>query len=109
MLAALEKQSKQVSSEELGKLAEELAASGEKIGGVNVVVARAPSADQKALLNLANRVEQRVGDGAVVLGGAEGETTNDTSHDVLSPLQHHHGHAFAAFSGFAAAVAAAVG
>ena len=46
-----------------------------EIGGVEVVVAaEAPIADQKQLLDLANRVQSKLGgDSAVVLGGAEGE------------------------------------
>jgi alanyl-tRNA synthetase len=38
---------------------------------VKLVAERAPIADQKALLELADRVRQSLGEGAVVLGGAE--------------------------------------
>jgi alanyl-tRNA synthetase len=42
-------------------------------GGVGVVVSRAPLADQRQLLDLANRVQSKLGgDSTVVLGGAEG-------------------------------------
>jgi alanyl-tRNA synthetase len=70
-LAKLEKGAKQAGGEELAKLADELAGAGEEIGGVTVVAAQAPSGDQRALLDLANRLGQRLGEAAVVLGGAE--------------------------------------
>ena len=41
------------------------------MGGVKVVAAEAPVADQKLLLDLANRIGSSLGDSAVVLGGAE--------------------------------------
>ena len=43
-------------------------------GGVTVVAAQAPIADQKQLLELANRVQSKLGgESAVALGGAEGD------------------------------------
>ena len=59
----------------LGEEAERLAAEAEEVGGLQVVVgATAPIADQKQLLELANRVQSKLGDAsAVVLGGADGE------------------------------------
>jgi alanyl-tRNA synthetase len=44
-----------------------------EVGGLTVVVDDVPLADQKQLLDLANRVQSSLGDGsAIVLGGAEG-------------------------------------
>jgi len=60
--------------EQLGEEAERLAGEAEEIGAARVVSARAPIADQKALLELASRVQSKLGDdAAVVLAGAEGE------------------------------------
>ena len=60
--------------ETLGAEAERLVAEAGKSGGIAVVVARAPLADQKLLLELANRVRSKLGgDSAIALGGAEGE------------------------------------
>jgi len=50
--------------------AERLQAAAEDVAGVPVVVARSESPDAKALLALAARVRQRLGDAAVVLGAA---------------------------------------
>ncbi len=49
--------------------------SGEAVGvaGVDLVAARAPIADQRQLLDLANRVQSKLGgDSAIVLGGSDG-------------------------------------
>ena len=60
--------------EALGTEAERLVAEAGKAGGVAVVAARAPLADQKLMLELANRVQSKLGgDSAIALGGAEGE------------------------------------
>jgi len=57
----------------LGEEAERLVAEATDVGGVGVVCARAGLADQKALLDLANRVQSKLGgESAVALGGAEG-------------------------------------
>jgi alanyl-tRNA synthetase len=57
----------------LGDEAERLGAEATDAGGVKLVAARAPLADQKQLLELANRVQSKLGDDStVVLGGAEG-------------------------------------
>ena len=57
----------------LAEEAERLAGEAIEVGGLKVVAARAPLADQKQLLELANRVQSKLGgDSAVVLGGAEG-------------------------------------
>jgi len=50
--------------------AESLLAVAEDVAGVAVVVARSEAGDAKALLALADRVRQRLGDAAVVLGAA---------------------------------------
>jgi alanyl-tRNA synthetase len=70
-LDELERREKASGREELGKLAEELASSGEEIEGIRVLAARGPGTDQKALLQLADRVKQRAGEAAIVLGGAD--------------------------------------
>jgi alanyl-tRNA synthetase len=52
--------------------AERLVGVAEDVGGLSVVAARAPLADQKQLLDLANRVQSKLGgDSAIVLGGAD--------------------------------------
>jgi alanyl-tRNA synthetase len=58
----------------LGEEAERLVGEADENGDLSVVVSRAPLADQRALLDLANRVQSKLGgDSAVVLGGAEGD------------------------------------
>jgi alanyl-tRNA synthetase len=58
----------------LGEEAKRLAAAATEIGGVNVVVAAAELADQKALLDVANRVQSMLGGAsAVLLGGGAGD------------------------------------
>jgi alanyl-tRNA synthetase len=65
---------RQASKELLADEAERLTAAAEEIGGVKAAVAAAPVADQKLLLDLANRVQSKLGGESVVaLGGAEGE------------------------------------
>jgi len=64
-----EQAQKQLASEE----AERLVGEATEAAGVKLVASRAPLADQKQLLDLANRVQSKLGgDSAVVLGGAEG-------------------------------------
>jgi len=70
-LAELEKQTKRAGAADLSKKAEEIAASGHKIGGITVFVGRGHDADQRSLLELADRIKSRAGEAAVVLGGAE--------------------------------------
>jgi alanyl-tRNA synthetase len=61
---------KQLLADEANRLMEEAT----DTGGVKAVVSAAPLADQKQLLDLANRVQSKLGgDSAVALGGAEGE------------------------------------
>jgi alanyl-tRNA synthetase len=58
----------------LGEEAKRLAAVATEIGGVNVVVAAAELADQKALLDVANRVQSMLGGAsALLLGGGDGD------------------------------------
>ncbi|HEY5052953.1 MAG TPA: DHHA1 domain-containing protein, partial [Solirubrobacterales bacterium] len=57
----------------LGEEAERLVGEATEVDGVKLVASRAPLADQKQLLELANRVQSKLGgDSAVALGGAEG-------------------------------------
>ncbi|MDX6608912.1 MAG: alanyl-tRNA synthetase [Solirubrobacterales bacterium] len=57
----------------LGEEAERLVAEAVDANGIKLAVSRAPLADQKQLLELANRVQSKLGgDAAVALGGAEG-------------------------------------
>ena len=54
--------------------ADRLAGEAIEVGGLRVLAARAPLADQKQLLDLANRIQSKLGGGsAIVLGGAEGD------------------------------------
>ena len=69
-LAELEQSAKQAGSADLSKRAEEMAATGQRIGGVTVFVGRGDDADQRSLLELADRIKSRAGEAAVVLGGA---------------------------------------
>ncbi len=72
-LAELERRVEQLRREEASVEAGRLADAGEQVGGVRVVVSEGPSADQRELLELADRIKGGDGDAAVVLGGAEGE------------------------------------
>ncbi|HET6570125.1 MAG TPA: alanine--tRNA ligase-related protein, partial [Solirubrobacterales bacterium] len=65
---------KQAAKQMLGEQAERLVAASEQVGGIAVVAARAPTADQKQLLELANRVQSKLGgESAIALGGASGD------------------------------------
>jgi alanyl-tRNA synthetase len=70
-LTEMEKQTKKAGAADLSKKAEEIAASGHKIGGITVFVGRGHDADQRSLLELADRIKSRAGEAAVVLGGVE--------------------------------------
>ena len=60
--------------QQLGEEAERIAGEAEQVGELKLVAARATIADQKQLLDLANRVQSKLGgESAVALGGAEGE------------------------------------
>jgi alanyl-tRNA synthetase len=57
----------------LGDEAERLVAEAFEVNGVKLAVSRVPLADQKQMLELANRAQSKLGgDAAVALGGAEG-------------------------------------
>jgi alanyl-tRNA synthetase len=57
-----------------GEEAERLVAGTVDANGIKLVASQAPLADQKQLLDLANRIQSKLGgDSAVVLGGAEGD------------------------------------
>ena len=71
-LIEFERQAESASSEQTAELAVSLAESAESIGGNSVVIAEAPGSP-KELLDLADRIRQKAGDAAVVLGGADGE------------------------------------
>jgi alanyl-tRNA synthetase len=73
-LRELEATAREASSREAGELARRLAErESTAMDGLSVVVARADrGADQKALLELADRVKSIAGDSAVVLGGVDG-------------------------------------
>jgi alanyl-tRNA synthetase len=65
---------RQATNQLLGDEAERLVAEAAETGGIAVVAARAPIADQRQLLELAGRVQSKLGgDSAIALGGAEGD------------------------------------
>ena len=71
-LAELEAKLAESGRAEAGAEAEKLGAEGEDVGGVRVIAGESHGADQRALLDLADRIKQRHdGDAAVVLGGRE--------------------------------------
>jgi alanyl-tRNA synthetase len=68
------KGAQQAQKQLLGDEAERLVAEASEVGGLKLVASRSPLSDQKQLLELANRVQSKLGtDSAVVLGGAEGD------------------------------------
>jgi len=65
---------KQAEKQMLGEEADRLVGAAAEVAGVKVVTERGPVADQKQLLDLANRVQSKLGgESAIALGGAEGE------------------------------------
>ena len=70
-LAELESRVAELGRKEAGEEAEALVAGAEDVGGIKVVAARAHGADQRELLDLADRVKQKLGEAAVVLGGTD--------------------------------------
>jgi alanyl-tRNA synthetase len=70
-LAALERLKAEVDARQAKEQADRLGDEGEEIAGVRIVVSQGQGADQGALLDLADRIKARLGDAAVVLGGAE--------------------------------------
>jgi alanyl-tRNA synthetase len=72
-LAEAGKGAEQAQKQLLGEEAERLVAGAAEANGVKLAVSRVPLADQKQLLELANRVQSKLGGAAAVaLGGAEG-------------------------------------
>jgi alanyl-tRNA synthetase len=69
-LKELEEETRRAGSADISKKAEEIAAAGHKVGGITVFVGRGEDADQRSLLDLADRIKSRAGAAAVVLGGA---------------------------------------
>ena len=70
-LAELEKASAEQGAAGAAAAAEELLAGAEQVGAISVVTGSVGEiADQKALLALADQIKQKLGDAAVVLGGA---------------------------------------
>ena len=72
-LAELEGKAAEAGRREAGEAADVLAGEATDVEGVSVVVARRDGIEGKALLELADRVRAKVGEGAVVLGSAAGE------------------------------------
>jgi alanyl-tRNA synthetase len=68
-LTELERRAAEAERRSAGEEADELASTAADIGGVKVVTAQRDGVDQRALLNLADRVKAKLGEGAVVLGG----------------------------------------
>jgi len=65
---------KRAAKEQLAAEAERLVAVAEQAGDLKLVAERAPVADQKLLLDLASRVQSKLGgESAIALGGAEGD------------------------------------
>jgi alanyl-tRNA synthetase len=65
---------KEAARRRIGEEAERLVAEADEVGAVSVVAARAELADQKQLLDLASRVQSKLGrDSAIALGGAADE------------------------------------
>jgi alanyl-tRNA synthetase len=69
-LKELERRAQEAERQSTGQEADELASTAAEIGGVKVVTAQRDGVDQRGLLNLADRVKSKLGEGAVVLGGA---------------------------------------
>jgi alanyl-tRNA synthetase len=69
-LKELEEETRRAGSADVSKKAEEIAAAGHNVGGITVFVGRGEDADQRSLLDLADRIKSRAGAAAVVLGGA---------------------------------------
>jgi alanyl-tRNA synthetase len=68
------KGAQQAQKQLLGDEAERLVAEATEVGGLKLVASRSPLSDQKQLLELANRVQSKLGaDSVIVLGGGEGD------------------------------------
>jgi alanyl-tRNA synthetase len=68
-LASVGAGDREAASRALGDEAERLAGAAEEVGGLKLVTGTAPLGDQRALLELANRIQSSLGDTAIVLGG----------------------------------------
>jgi alanyl-tRNA synthetase len=68
-LAELEHELEQLGRREASEQTESLVEAASDLGGIRVVAARAEG-NQRALLDLADRIKQKLGEAAVVLGGA---------------------------------------
>jgi alanyl-tRNA synthetase len=71
-LKELERQIAEAERAKAGEEAEALVEAAQDVGGVRVVAARSRLTKQPELLELASRVRDKLGDAAVVLGGAAG-------------------------------------
>ncbi len=69
-LDELEQSAAEAGSRQAGELAKEIAGRSIEMDGIGVLTERADVADQRALLELADRVKSSLGEAAVVLGGA---------------------------------------
>ncbi|MDX6624681.1 MAG: alanyl-tRNA synthetase [Solirubrobacterales bacterium] len=78
----------QAQKQALGEEAKRLAGAATEVGGVSVVVSATELGDQKALLDVANRVQSSLGGAtAIFLGGASGEKValvSLASHDAVA-------------------------
>jgi alanyl-tRNA synthetase len=70
-LAELEAKVAETGRADAGAEAERIGAEGEEVAGVRVIASESQGADQRALLDLADRIKQSAGEAAVVLGGRE--------------------------------------
>ena len=68
-IAELEAKVAELDRQEAGQEVERLEAEGEDVAGIRVLAVETGGADQRALLDLADRIKQKHGDAAVVLGG----------------------------------------
>jgi alanyl-tRNA synthetase len=72
-LRELERQASEAGRRDAGEAAEALVGSADDVDGIKVLVSRADGVEGKALLDLADRVKAKLGEGAVVLGSVQGE------------------------------------
>jgi alanyl-tRNA synthetase len=69
-LASLERQAAEAGRRAAGEEAEQLAGAAEEVGGVKLVAAKSRLAEQRELMELGAQVRDKLGEAAVVLGGA---------------------------------------
>ncbi len=70
-LARLERQVAEAGRKAAGEEADQLAGGAEEVGGVKLVTARSALGDQRQLMELGAQVRDKLGEAAVVLGGAD--------------------------------------